>query len=555
MNKVAYDVIVVGSGAAGGMAAYQLAKSGIKVLLLEAGSDVDPRRDNQRHRMVYELPLRGAMSPQERDRFRINKSANYYNKHVMMEDAEEPYSTPSGKPFIWVRSRVVGGKTLHWGRLSLRFSDLDFQAASRDGYGADWPVRYRDIESYYSYVERLIGVAGTREGLSHLPDGVYQPAVPLRCGEQQLRLGCEKMGLRLIPARVAVVTRKDFNRTACHYCGYCGRLCCTGAMFSSRVSFIPWGLKTGKLTLRPNALVRAVLTDGEGFAKGVAFVDRNTRKEEEVQAGAVVLGASTLETARILLNSKIANSSGQVGRNLSEHLMAAKITGFAPALAGRMPSYAEDGHPGFSLIPPFQNVDGREQNFIRSYTFQCSSGVTEYPGFAHGLDGFGAAFKKRVKNLYPAMVTMQTNGEVLTALGNYTEIDPSGATDPYGIPTLRIHLSYGENERQMIRHMNEKAEEIFRAAGIEILSRDPEARPPGWSIHEVGTARMGNDPRTSVLDRFNRSHDVPNLFVVDGAAFPAATALEPTLTIMALSARASDHLAALARRRELRKRT
>jgi hypothetical protein len=300
--------------------------------------------------------------------------------------------------------------------------------------------------------------------------------------------------------------------------------------------------------------VRSVLRDDEGFARGVAFVDRVTKKEEEVRASAVVLGASCLESTRILLNSGLCNSSGQLGRNLTEHTMAAKITGIAPQLVGRMPAYAEDGHPGFSYIPPFQNVATREKDFIRGYSFECSSGVSEYPGFAHGLEGFGAAFKKRVKQLYPAIVTMETNGEVITRAENFAEIDPDGLRDPYGIPCLRIHSSYGENDRHMIEHMNEKAEEIFRAAGIEILSREPAPKPPGWSIHEVGTARMGNDPRTSVLDRFNRAHDVPNLFVTDGAAFCSATALEPTLTIMALSARASDRLMELSRRRELRRR-
>jgi choline dehydrogenase-like flavoprotein len=275
-----------------------------------------------------------------------------------------------------------------------------------------------------------------------------------------------------------------------------------------------------------------------------------TRKEYEVPARAVVLGASCLESTRLLLNSGLANSSGELGRNLCEHIMAAKITGFAPRLLGRMPDYAEDGHPGASYIPRFQNVAGREKNFIRGYSFECSSGVTDYPGFAHHLDGFGAGLKKRIKELYPAMVTMETNGEVLARRENFAEIDPDGARDPYGIPTLRIHMTFGENEMQMARHMNEKSEEIFRAAGIEILGRERGPRPPGWSIHEVGTARMGNDRRTSVLDRFNRCHDVPNLYVVDGAAFPSATALEPTLTIMALAARACDDLVARWRPRE-----
>jgi len=552
---VKFDVIVVGSGAAGGVAAWRLCAKGAKVLLLEAGPDLDPRRINHHHKMPFDFSLRGAMSPQERDRYRINKSANVYNKHVMMEDAEEPYSTPPGKPYTWVRSRVVGGKTLHWGRFSLRFSDLDFQAASRDGYGVDWPIRYADVEPYYALLERTIGVAGTKEGLAQLPDGEFQPAVPLRCGEQILRQGCERLGLRLIPARVAVVTRDDFSRPKCHYCGYCGRLCCTGAMFSTRVSMIPMAQATRNLTLRPNALVRAMLMDRAGLARGVAFVDRVTRKEYEVSARAVVLGASCLESTRLLLNSRIANSSGQAGRNLSEHIMAAKISGFAPHLAGKMPVYAEDGHPGASYIPQFQNVDRREKNFIRGYSFECTSGVSDYPGFAHRLDGFGADFKRRIKRLYPAIVSMETNGEVLPRPDNFVEIDPDGRQDPYGIPTLRIHETFGENEKQMVKHMREKADEIFHAAGIEVLSRDGAPRPPGWSIHEVGTARMGNDPRTSVLNRFNRAHDVPNLYVVDGAAFCSATALEPTLTIMALAARAADNLVERASKHELGRRS
>jgi choline dehydrogenase-like flavoprotein len=233
--------------------------------------------------------------------------------------------------------------------------------------------------------------------------------------------------------------------------------------------------------------------------------------------------------------------------------MAARITGFAPQLAGKMPTYAEDGHPGGSYVPQFQNVDVAEKRFIRGYSFECASGVSDYPGFAHALDGFGASFKRRVKELYPAMVSMETNGEVLTSKDNFIEIDPDGQTDPYGIPTLRIHQAYGPNEQAMVEHMNWKAEETFRAAGIEILSLNREPRMPGWSIHEVGTVRMGNDYRTSVLNRFNQCHDVPNLLVVDGAAFCSATALEPTLTIMALAARACGHLLDLVRKHELRK--
>ena len=562
MSAPVYDAVVVGSGAAGGAAVYQLTRRGLKTLLLEAGPDIDPRVENIHHKMPFELEFRGQLSARDRLRYRGNKSTNVYNQHTMLPDSEEPYTFPDDKPFMWVRSRALGGKTLHWGRYSFRFSDYDFECASRDGFGINWPIRYRHVAPYYSLVERTIGIAGSKEGIPNLPDGEFQPALPMRCGEHILRKGVEKLGMRLIPTRVAVVTSHDFSRPRCHFCGHCNRLCGTGSMFSSRVSFIPLAQETGNLEIKTDAIVREVLIDDEGFARGVSYVDRGSRQDYEASAKTVVMAASTLSSTRILLNSGgrdhptgLGNSSGELGRNLSEHTMAARITGIAPVLRGRMPGYPEDGHPGASFVPPFVNVDNPEEaDFIRNYSFQCWSGTSDYPGHAHRLAGFGADFKRRVKNIYPALVNMTTNGEVLCRPENFVELDPEGATDPYGIPCLKIHLSFGENDRRMIRHMNDKAEEICRAAGIEILSHRKEASQPGWSIHEVCTARMGSDPKTSVLDGYNRSYDVPNLFVVDGAAFSSATALEPTLTIMALAARAGDHIADLLDRREMRKR-
>ncbi len=561
MKSPEYDAIVVGSGAAGGAAVYQLTRRGLKTLLLEAGPDIDPRVENIHHKMPFELEFRGQLSSRDRLRYRGNKSTNVYNQPTMLPDAEEPYSFPKGKPYAWVRSRALGGKTLHWGRYSFRFSDYDFQCASRDGFGINWPIRYTPIAPYYSLVERAIGVAGSKEGIPNLPDGEFQPALPLRCGEHILRKGVEKLGLRLIPTRVAVVTRRDFSRARCHFCGHCNRLCSTGAMFSSRVSFIPMAQETGQLEIKTDAIVREVLTDNEGFARGVSYIDRGNKQDYEVSAKVVVLAASALSSTKILLSSRgrdyptgLGNSSGQLGKNLAEHTMAARITGIAPVLRGKMPDYPEDGHPGASYVPPFSNVDNPEQeDFIRNYSFECWSGTSDYPGHAHRLDGFGAGFKRQVKKTYPALVNMATTGEVLSRPENFVELDPAGRQDPYGIPSLRIRLEFGDNDRKMIRHMNDKAEEICRAAGIEILSHRKEASQPGWSIHEVCTARMGSNPKTAVLDGYNRSYDAPNLFVVDGSAFSSATALEPTLTIMALAARAGDHIADLLDRGEMRK--
>jgi glucoside 3-dehydrogenase (cytochrome c) catalytic subunit len=547
MSQPIYDCIIVGSGAAGGMAAQKLCAAGLRVLMLEAGRSVDYLgKENYHHKMPWEFQHRGFLTPEEKKRY--SYVANAYNKHVLADEKQNPYTTPPGKPFVWVRSRCVGGKTLHWGRMSFRWSDLDFKAASRDGYGVDWPISYKDLEPYYEYVERLVGISGTREGIWHLPDGIFLPPVPLRCGETELKKGCERLGLKLIPTRIAVTTKDYGGRPKCHFCGYCDHLCDSGSMFTSPTVFLPAAAKSGNFTLRPNSIVREVLLDENARAKGVAFIDGITHQSREAYAKVVVLAASTFESTRLMLNSRsrffpngLANSSGQVGRNLCEHVMAASITGFVPKLKGKRATYPEDGNPGGTYVPRFRNVTDRHPKFIRGYSFECDSGAAMFPGYASDLPGFGSEWKREIKRIGPGIVSMGTNGEVLTSEKNFVEIDPV-VKDAWGIPVLKIHMEYGPNENAMVEDMAEKAQEIFTRAGVEILSFQKNPLTPGWSIHEMGTARMGNDPRTSVLNPFGQTHDVKNLFVVDGSQMVSASCLEPTITIMALAARGCDYL-------------
>src|SRR5262245_9818519 len=547
MPQTIYDCIIVGSGAAGGIAAHKLCAAGLNTLMLEAGRSVDYLgKENYKHKMPWDFRHRGFLSPEERKRY--SHVANAYNKHVLVDETANPYTTDRDKPYVWVRSRCVGGKTLHWGRMSFRWSDLDFKAASRDGHGTDWPISYKDVEPYYGYVERLIGISGSQEKIAHLPDGIFLPPVPLRCGEVELKRGCEKMGLSLIPNRIAVTTHEYQGRPKCHFCGNCSNICETGSMFTSPTVFLPLAAKTGKFTLRPNSIAREILVNGDGKARGVSFIDALSGQPSEAYAKVVVLAASTFESTRLMLNSKsglfpngLANSSGQLGRNLCEHIMAASITGIAPRLKNKFPTYPEDGHPGGTYIPRFRNLTDRHAKFIRGYSFEIDTGTSIFPGYASDVPGFGFAWKQEVKKIWPSIVSMGTNGEVLTSEGNFVEIDPH-VKDAWGIPVLKIHMQFGPNEKAMVEDMAATAQEIFEAAGIEVFSFDKGPLLPGWSIHEMGTARMGSNPKTSVLNPFGQAHDVKNLFVVDGSQMASATCLEPTITIMALAARDCDYL-------------
>jgi choline dehydrogenase-like flavoprotein len=560
-NSRVYDAVIVGSGAAGGMAAYALSNAGLSVIVLEAGPKLDLFTDFKTHAWPYEEKYRGRIAPSDAHNYKYG-FADGYTTHIYARLDENPYSTPEGKPFDWVRARAVGGRTLVWGRVSLRLSDLDFKAATHDGYGDDWPISYADIAPYYDKVERLIGVMGTREGLPQLPDGVFQKPQPMLCGEMVLKKGVEKTGRRLIPTRAGVASERlahNKYRAPCHYCGTCGRGCDVGAMFNSHVALLQPAIDTGKLTLRSDAVVREVLVDtNTGRVRGVSFVDRRTKRDYEVYGKTVILGASTLESTRIMLNSRsrlypngLANSSGVLGHYLHDHTWGVSFTGLAHRLKGRE-IVNEDGRPQGTYVPRFRNIDrqSRTQKYIRGFGYQCSSGAGIFPNHARLLPGFGAGFKKDVLAWHPAMVRMSGFGEVLARRENHVSIDPN-LKDAWGIPSLKIDIEYGDNERALTADVIACAEEMFAAAGVELVASNREMFPPGHSIHEVGTARMGADKKTSVLNQWNQAHDIKNLFVVDGSCFVSSGCQNPTLTILALAWRASDYLVEQIRRGDL----
>jgi choline dehydrogenase-like flavoprotein len=458
---------------------------------------------------------------------------------------------------MWVRARIVGGKTLHWGRLSWRLSDLDFKGASHDGFGDDWPISYEEMAPYYDRVEEFIGVSGNNDGLSHVPDGKYMPAMPMTCGENLLRKGSEKTGRPAISSRVAMLTAqpKSFmkGRRKCHYCGHCGDGCDVNAMFSSVASTLPIAAATGRMTLRPNSIVRHIITDNNtGKATGVAFVDRVTHQELEAYAKVIIVAASTLESTRILLNSKsrnhpqgLGNSSGVLGRYLVDHFGGIGASGFFPVLAGRDP-INEDGKATGIFIPRFRNLDAKTKHakFLRGYGFECGAATPMFPGIARrAISGFGPEYKKQVRRFYTAPVGMTVRAAMLSRFENYAEIDPDGVVDAWGVPVLKMHIQYSDNELEMAKDAADTSEEILRAAGAEVVSTGGQLTAPGRIIHELGTARMGNDPKTSILNKFNQMHEVKNVFVTDGAAFVSSANHNTTLSIMAQTVGAGDYIA------------
>jgi choline dehydrogenase-like flavoprotein len=576
---MAYDVIIVGSGAAGGMAGYQLATAGMKVLMLEAGRKLDPFKEFNTMEWPYASKERGGLpmnehsltaaeyrmtdrpygTAKEFDKYKtvFSYSGNRYSKHSVVDERQHPFT---GTPYAWVRARVLGGKTNIWGRVALRMSDYDFKAKSRDGVGEDWPISYADVSPYYDRVDKLLGISGTVENLPQLPDSIYQRPIKLNCGEQILKKAIAPMGRTLLPGRAGVTTDGVAGNKYRHPCkgrGRCGRGCNLHSAFHSPTALVLPAIDTGNLELRPNSTVSEVLVDANtGKASGVRVIDTVTKEVLEFKARVVILAAATLESTRLLLNSKsrqhpngLANSSGAVGRYFCEHIMGPGARGFLPTLRGR-DTTNDDGRPTGLYIARFRNIKDRDKRFVRGYGFQGGSGCSAFPGWASSVPGFGASLKSRVRELYPAPINIGAFGEVLARYENQVDLDPK-VKDAWGIPALRFNYTFGENELAMAKDMSQTAEEMLKAAGAEDITVTKDYLPEGWSIHELGTARMGNDPKTSVTNSFGQTHDVKNLFVVDGSIFVSAGCQNPTWTILALSWRASDYVLEEARKGNL----
>jgi len=552
-----YDVIVVGSGAAGGIASYVLATRGLNVLCLEAGRMVDPAKDFQTHKFPYEWRYRGNGKPGKYGRLPqgMEWKIKEWTDQLYTIPKDDPYALAPGSKFTWTRLRAVGGRTLLWGRNTDRFGPLDFKPKSlQDGWGEDWPISYEDVAPYYDRVEALIGVAGGTEEVFNTPIGksLLPPFRP-RCGELFIKKGANKLGIKVLPYPLAVLSRPYDDRPPCHYCGACNYGCDSRSRFSSLEVLVP-KLQTRKnFTLRSNAAVHTVLMDSKtGKARGVTYIDTQNKQEYQALGKTLVLGASMVESIRILLNSKnrefptgLGNSSGVLGRYLSEHVAFNSIEGFFPQLAERAATN-DDGPGEASLYIPRYNFGHKDKKkFLRGYRFSFSTGCGMGPGPGAGLDGFGSGFKKRIKELYPAAVSMSGYGEGLALDSNYVEIDPGGLRDRFGIPQVRFHTSAEYDHALAIRdEMYGQMEGILRASGAELFPyRKVAPYPLGSVTHEAGGCRMGDDPRTSVLDRWSRSHDVKNLVVVDASSFVSHPEKATTHTIMALAYRAADYLA------------
>jgi choline dehydrogenase-like flavoprotein len=563
-EKKVYDVVIVGSGAGGGMATKILSESGLKVAVLEAGRDWDPAKEEDRTQLKWpwESPRRGAGTKRAFGDF----DAAFGGWNI----DGEPYSQHKGTDFRWFRSRMVGGRTNHWGRISLRFGPNDFKRKSIDGLGDDWPITYDDVSPYYDKVDKLIGVFGSKEGIFNEPDGHFLPPPKPRLHEHFVIKGGKKLNIPVIPSRLSILTKKINNdRGVCFYCKQCNRGCQVYADFSSGTCLVKPAMKNGQVDLYTNAMAREVTTDASGKATGVIYVNTLTREDFKIEAKVVVLAASACESSRLLLNSKsklfpngLANSSGIVGKYLHDSTGASRM-GFLPELLNR-DRYNEDGVGGMHVYTPWW-LDNKKLDFARGYHLEFWGGMG-MPGYgsAMGMDtmrkyiidemgkphengGYGAGLKKDIRTLFGATVGMSGRGESIALESNYCEIDPD-VVDQFGIPVLKFNYQWSDQEIKQAKHMQDTFEDLLVNMGATLMGDKPNAdtmyglAKPGEIIHEVGTTRMGANPERSALNQYSQAHDCKNLFVVDGGPFVSQADKNPTWTIMALSWRTSDYI-------------
>jgi choline dehydrogenase-like flavoprotein len=556
-----YDVCIVGSGAGGGMAAKVLCEAGADVVMLEAGGMWDSAKDSKMSAWPYDSPRRGAATP--------TKPFGEFDGCIGGWDIEgEPYTQAAGSMFDWFRGRMLGGRTNHWGRISLRMGPDDFRRKSLDGLGDDWPIGYDDVKPYYDKLDRLVGIFGSMEGIPNEPDGVFQPPPKPRCYELLIKQAADTLNITCVPNRLSILTQPLNGRPACHYCGQCGRGCATHANFSSTSVLLPPALATGKLRIITGAMAREVITNDGGLVTGVSYVDTKDRRDYEVRARIVVLAASACETARLLLNSKsgrfpdgLANSSGVVGRNLTDST-GLSVGGHIPKMEHGVP-HNEDGTGGAHLYMPWW-LDNKNLDFPRGYHVELGGGKRGAPGFGfmsgiqrfNGVGGYGTSLKEDYRRFYGATVNFSGRGEMIPNTDTYCEIDPN-VVDTYGIPVLRFHAKFGESEILQAKHMQDTFREIIHTMGGTPLSSMPSREanyglePVGRIIHEVGTTRMGSDPQTSVLNANCQAHDVKNLFVADAGPFVSNSHKNCTWTILALAMRTSEFVADARKRMEI----
>ncbi|MYM62796.1 GMC family oxidoreductase [Pseudomaricurvus sp. HS19] len=551
-----FDAIVVGSGITGGWAAKELTEKGLKVLVLERGRDLQHGTGYLgEHAPSWKMPFNGKSDRKVvEEEFPVQSKVYAFrtaNRHFWNNDKQNPYAMDEGTPFEWYRGGVVGGRSLMWGRQTYRWSEDDFKANARDGHGIPWPVGYEDIAPWYSYVEKFIGVNGRKEGLPQLPDGEFQKPMPWFAIEETVRDRLKKNApeLTLTNARTAILTEDLPGRSACHYCGPCENGCSTGSYFSSQSSTLPAARATRNLTIRPNSVVERLEYDetGKRISK-VHVIDSETLKRHEFSARVVFLCASTIGSAQLLLNSTSAafpnglgNSSGMLGRNLMDHFLGLGSVGI---FMEHQDSYYYGNRPTGLYIPRFRNLPGQDEDpgFVRGYGYQTMVNTSNWTG-SFNQKGFGAGLKDNLRKP-PAgwMFVAAGFGECLPNPNNRVYL--SKKKDRYGIPQVAFEFSWGENEKAMARDVHAQAKRIMDAAGaaFSMSLGDPETLSvPGSGIHEMGTARMGNDPTQSVVNKYNQAHDVPNLFITDGSFMSSSSCVNPSLTYMAFTARACDY--------------
>ena len=548
-----FDVCIVGSGAGGGMAAYALTRAGANVMLLEAGPEWYSSRDSKMLVPAYASPRRGAST-------RARPFGEFDGCIGGWEIEGEPYTTAPGTRFDWWRARMLGGRTNHWGRISLRFGPDDFRGKSLDGLGDDWPIGYDDVKPYYDRVDDLVGIFGSVENLRNHPDGNFLPPPRPRCYELLVQKASRKLGVTCIPGRLSILTKPKNGRAACHYCGQCNRGCRVDANFSSPGVLIAPALKTGRLTLRTNAMVREVTLGTNGLATGVSYIDKATGLDRHVRARVVVLAASACESARILLNSRsasfpegLANSSGTVGKYLTD-TTGSDVAGFIPAMADHVP-HNEEGVGGGHVYMPWW-LDNKKLDFPRGYHIEVWGGLgAPQAGFMGGIHqyppggGYGKQLKDDYRRYYGATIGFSGRGEMIPNADSYCELDPN-VVDRYGIPVLRFHWKWSEHETGQVKHMQETFRGLVAEMGGQVFSAMP-ARADGYGIatggsiiHELGCTRMGHDASASVVNANCQAHDCRNLFVADGGPFVSQADKNPTWTILALAWRTADYITA-----------